>query len=250
MTTADDTATDERWRDPSRLAALLTSFARTEAEGGDDLRAAAARVVDPWLREHLTRHAQDELRHAALFRARAAELRGDAPIVDDVGVAQPGSPTERDSHGFLRVPELSAEGDIAFVAFLHVAEGNAEALFRKAIRATRHDPRTQSVFAEILRDELYHVAWTKEALHRWRKAGRRGEVSRALAAARGKRFLGGLALAAARVGHGVGRTMLRIAYFTVFAPFAWAARRAKSAPTYVVAPAPAGTRTTHESQYG
>lgn len=248
MTGAGNSESVERWRDPSQLAALLTSFAHTEAEGGDDLRAAAARVVDPWLREHLTRHARDELRHAALFRARAAELRGD--VADDGSVPHVDRPTERDSHGFLRVPELSAEGDIAFVAFLHVAEGNAEVLFRKAIRATRHDPRTQSVFAEILRDELYHVAWTKEALHRWRKAGRRGEVSRALAAARGRRFLGGLALAAARVGHGVGRTMLRIAYFTVFAPFAWAARRAKPTPTYVVAPAPAGTRTTHESQYG
>lgn len=66
------------WRDPARVVTTLESFAATEEDGGGDLARAVRRVRDPELRAHLERHARDEVRHAALFRARAAELAGAA----------------------------------------------------------------------------------------------------------------------------------------------------------------------------
>ncbi len=65
------------WRDPHRRARKLLRFAETEADGGRDLNRAAELTKDPLLRRLYLRHAEDELRHAALFRARGrALLRG------------------------------------------------------------------------------------------------------------------------------------------------------------------------------
>src|SRR5262245_53841853 len=67
------------WNDPVRKRAALELFARTEAEGARDVAAAVARTKDPWLRTHVERHAQDEGRHAEMFRRRAAELAESDP---------------------------------------------------------------------------------------------------------------------------------------------------------------------------
>src|SRR5207244_3984992 len=65
------------WRDPHRRARKLLRFAETEADGGRDLSRAAELTADPLLRRLYLRHAEDELRHAALFRERGgALLRG------------------------------------------------------------------------------------------------------------------------------------------------------------------------------
>src|SRR5687768_961515 len=66
------------WNDPVRHFRTLVSFSETELDGGKDLKLAAQRVTDPELRMHLERHAQDEERHAGLFRTRAAEVRSEA----------------------------------------------------------------------------------------------------------------------------------------------------------------------------
>src|SRR5258705_1162715 len=65
------------WADPVRKLKTLESFARTEEDGGRDIAAALKVVRDPEARKHLERHAKDEIRHANLFRGRAAELRAE-----------------------------------------------------------------------------------------------------------------------------------------------------------------------------
>src|SRR5436190_16656559 len=62
------------WQDPHRRARKLLRFADTESDGGRDLSRAAELTPDPLLRRLYLRHAQDESRHADLFRARATTL--------------------------------------------------------------------------------------------------------------------------------------------------------------------------------
>ena len=62
------------WRDPNRRAHKLLRFAETEADGGRDLVRAAERTADPLLRRLYLTHADDEQRHANLFRHRGIAL--------------------------------------------------------------------------------------------------------------------------------------------------------------------------------
>jgi rubrerythrin len=220
-----DDRNEPTWRDPLRVARTLRSFAGTEERGGLDLAAAARRVVDPWLREHLERHARDEIRHAELFRRRAAELLAPRPSHSPVETLA-GDPTEGGgaSHGFLRGSRIDEVGDVAFVAMVHVSEQRAARLFARLTRATAHDPETREIFDAILEDERYHVSYTRTALDRWRRAGRGPEVSRALSEARDERLLGAWKRAGARAATGVSRVLLRVAYFTVLVPFCLLAR--------------------------
>src|SRR5690242_9316523 len=151
------------WSDPVRKLRTLESFARTEDDAGLDIERALARVRDPALRAHLERHARDERRHAVLFRGRAAELRAggvEAPREDaadrsyDLELAR--GEAGLNAHGFLSAGALDEQGEIAYVAFLNVAERRAEQLFERHARGLSGDARTQALFAEILRDERYH----------------------------------------------------------------------------------------------
>ena len=68
------------WADPVRRVRTLESFAETEEDGGKDLLAASRRILDADLRHHIERHADDEVRHATIFRSLAAELRKDTSL--------------------------------------------------------------------------------------------------------------------------------------------------------------------------
>ena len=221
------------WADPARMLATLESFARTEEDGGRDIATAARRVRDDELRGHLARHAKDELKHAELFRRRAAELRG-AGVAEAESEAKGaraydltrGRPTsEVDAHGFFKVGLLDELGEVPYVAMLHVAERKAADLFTLHRDLTRGDPPTCAIFEEILRDEHYHVAWTAAMLKRWREEGREAEVKGALKAARTSRFMGGWKRLGARSAAGFGRAVMVVLYFTLLAPFGLAARR-------------------------
>src|SRR2546430_12324037 len=58
------------WSDAHRRGTKLLRFAETEADGGRDLSLAAELTPDPLLRRLYLRHAEDEMRHAELFRGR------------------------------------------------------------------------------------------------------------------------------------------------------------------------------------
>ena len=116
-------------------------------------------------------------------------------------------------------------GDIAYVAMLHVAEKRAAKLFKRMSASATGDPETKRIFEEILKDERFHVAYTKTALDRWKQRGRGKDVSEALSAARGNRVVGGWRRLGVRAAGSFGRVVLRVLYFTLLIPFGLVAAR-------------------------
>lgn len=225
---------EDIWSDPGRAIRTLESFAETEADGARDIATARERCAEPWLSTQFEHHAADEWRHAELFRARARELRAEHPEVE-VGEREPGYDLSRgrrssevDAHGFFVSGLMEELGDVAYVAMLHVAEKRAAKLFKRLSSSAAGDPRTKQIFDEILKDERFHVAYTKNALDRWKQKGRGKDVSDALSAARGNRLLGGWRRLGMRAAGSFGRLVLRVLYFTVLLPFGLAASRTRT----------------------
>src|ERR671937_200629 len=67
------------WRDAHRRARKLLRFADTEADGGRDIARAAELTHDALLRRLYLRHAEDEMRHAKLFRCRGIAILAGLP---------------------------------------------------------------------------------------------------------------------------------------------------------------------------
>jgi rubrerythrin len=227
------------WSDPARKLRTLESFAETEEDGGRDLEVAARRVGDPELRHHLLRHADDEKRHAALFRKHAAELRarlaqsardaGESDSAYDLSRGRKGH--EVDAHGFFRAGLCDELGEVAYVAMLHVAEERAAWIFAVHRGLNAADGELQATFEEILRDEKYHVAYTARFLERWTEQGRAHEVQKGLSSARTSRFLGAWKRLGLRSGAGFSQVLLFLCYWTLLAPFGVLARLGKPGPT-------------------
>lgn len=224
------------WHDPVRTVLTLESFARTEADGGADIGSAAGKVADEELRGHLLRHTEDELRHARLFADRAAALRETVSIPpereheaegDSYDLSRGRPSTEVNAHGFFTTGLLDELGEVAYVAMLHAAERQAAQLFQVHADLTRHDPQTHAVFQEILKDEKYHVAYTRTILDKWSEQGRAREVDEARSAARSGRALSAWKRLGVRSAAGFSHVVLRVLYFTLLAPFGLAARRAR-----------------------
>lgn len=215
------------WADLSRKVRTLESFSQTEADGGRDIAAAALRVGDEEIRGHLLRHAEDEKRHAEMFRHRAADLRAEHGLAHDedqdsdklYDLTRGRPDTELDAHGFYTVGLLDELGEVPYLAMLHVAEQRAEKLFDLHASLIEDDPETQAVFLSILKDEKYHVAYTGRILDKWRKEGRERDVKRALRGARESRFIGAWKRLGLRSGGGLAKVLLIAMYWTVLAPF-------------------------------
>jgi hypothetical protein len=131
---------------------------------------------------------------------------------------------ERNSHGFFHAGVLEERGELPYITMMHVAERRARDLFTVHQSLTRHDRETSAVFADILRDEKYHVAYTGNFVRRWREEGRGREVRRALRAARASSLLGAWKRLGARSGAGLSRLILLALYWTAAAPFGLLAR--------------------------
>lgn len=245
------------WADPVRRLRTLESFSRTEEDGGKDLVAAARRVSDPELRLHLERHAEDEVRHAALFRTRADEVRVEANVTVgdddrsdlayDLSRGRPG--VEVDAHGFFNAGLYDELGEVAYVAMLHTAEKKAAYLFEMHRDLTAHDPKTREVFEEILKDEKYHVAYTGRFLDKWRAAGREREVAEGLKSAKASRMMGAWKRLGIRSAAGIGKVLLYVLYFTILLPFGFIASRRNSSATGWQAPRSAGATADGFGQY-
>lgn len=206
------------WRDPARRARKLLHFAETEADGGRDLARAAELTSCPLLRRLFLRHASDEQRHAALFRRRGQALldtlpRGTWPSF----AAQALSPGERGLDD-LRV---DAERTDSLLAFLHLSERAAAGRFAVYHQVLAADAETQSVFAEVLKDEVFHMTYTRTQLQRLapRQAGRR------LLVARLRRLWRGYLRLATALASVLGGAVLLIQYFVLLPPFAFLAQR-------------------------
>jgi rubrerythrin len=220
------------WRDPHRRARKLLRFAETEADGGRDLSRAAELTNDALLRRLYLRHAEDEMRHAALFRSRGKTLLAGLPRAARGFEANWLAPGERG----LDDVRVEGAGDDALLAFLHLSEKAAAGRFAIYRQVLSHDPATRAVFDEVLKDEAFHMRYTHAQLERVSPRGSRARLWKARLGRLWKTYL----RAAAALASVFGTLLLRLQYFVVLPPFALLARRAarREPPGFVAARAP------------
>ncbi len=207
------------WSDAHRRARKLLRFGKTEEEGAHDLARASELTRDARLRRLYLRHARDEQRHAEMFRRRAI----------GVLLAQSHRPSSSFEANWLAPGErgldnlrVDPERDDGLLAFLHLSERAAAGRFRVYEKALASDPETQRLFSDILRDEEFHMDYTRRELVRIspRKHGLR------LFAARAHRLWTAYLRLASAVAGVLGGLMLVVQYFAVLPIFALLAKRA------------------------
>jgi rubrerythrin len=229
------------WSNKALRARNLLRFAETEADGGRDLVRAAELTGDPILRRLLIFHANDEQRHANLFRQRGLAILRELPRSSrPLGAPDWLTPGERGQDDL----KVERDGDAALLAFVHLSEKAAAedfAVYRDLLAA---DPQTQSVFEEILRDETFHMNYTLAQLKRiaprrrgWRLWGAR--LSRL--------WKGYLRIASAIAGL-ISGVVLTVLYFVLLPPFAWVAKRSalKEADGWTAVPTPKADALRHQ----
>ena len=206
------------WRDPVRRGHRLLRFAEVESDGGRDIARAAELTADARLRRLYLRHALDEQRHADIFRRRGTELLRAHP-----GAAgwQPDwlAPGERG----LDDVEVGRERDGPLLAFLHLSERGAARSFGAYGRALSGDPETRDVFLRILKDEAFHMNYTRHELARVAPE----RQSWLLWKARLGRLWKGYLRFAVALGGLIGGIILTLQYFLLLPLFALFAKRAE-----------------------
>jgi hypothetical protein len=209
------------WSDRHRRAHKLLRFASTEADGGQDLSRAAELTNDALLRQLYLRHALDEHRHARLFRDRGLALltecenRKEAPSFFEANWLSPGERGLDD----LRVGKDPQDG---LLAFLHLSEKAAAGRFCIYQEVLVSDPKTQSVFKDVLQDEAFHMAYTYKQLARVSPSRHGWRLWQARLVRLWKAYLR-LMVAVASV---IGTALLLLQYFVFLPPFALLAKRA------------------------
>jgi rubrerythrin len=206
------------WLDAHRRARKLLRFAETEADGGRDLSRAAELTSDALLRRLYLRHAEDEFRHAGLFRARGRALLQELPRQETGIEANWLAPGERG----LDDVRVEGEKDFALLAFLHLSEKAAAQRFSLYRQLLADDVQTREVFEKVLHDEAFHMSYTHTQLGRVAQ-GRTG--LRLWQARLGRIWKTYLRLASA-LASVLGTVLLRLQYFLLLPPFAFLARRA------------------------
>jgi bacterioferritin (cytochrome b1) len=200
---------------------MLLRFAQVEAGGGRDLVRAAETTDDATLRELFLRHAADEQHHATLFRERGLD------ILRSRGRGRSGASAEWIAPGERGLDDLRVEREPtgALLAFLHLSEKAAARDFSRYIRVLGADPSTRAVFQKVVRDESFHMSYTRDQLLRVAPQGHGRLLWQARLRRLWKLYLrlaGGLAAM-------MGAVILTVQYFVLLPPFAWAARRAARA---------------------
>ena len=227
------------WLDAHRRARKLLRFAETEASGGRDLARAAELTLDPLLRRLYLRHAEDEGRHAALFRERGRALLSALPRRGEVAEANWLAPGERGLDDL----RLGSGNDGTLLAFLHLSEKAAAGRFALYGEVLDCDPDTRAMFGRVLEDEAFHMAYTRRQLARVSPRKQGVELWKARAGRLWKAYLR-LALAIASA---LGALVLTAQYFLVLPIFALLARRAAAREASGFAPARKATPL--QSQY-
>ena len=207
------------WGDAVRRGLRLLRFAEVEADGGRDLVRAAELTGDPRLRRLYLRHARDERRHADIFRRRGLELLRAHPAGD---VLPPQSDWLAPGERGLDDVRVEGRDDGPLLAFLHLSERAAArdfAIYRDAVGG---DAATRDVFQHILRDEEFHMNYTRAELARVSPERQRKLLWKARLSRLWKAYLR-FAVALAGL---IGSVVLTLQYFLLLPPFAWVAKRA------------------------
>jgi hypothetical protein len=227
------------WRDAGRRGLRLLRFSEVEADGGRDLIRAAELTEDPRLRRLYLRHARDERRHADIFRRRGLELLRAHPA----GAAlSPQSDWLAPGERGLDDVAVEARNDGPLLAFLHLSERAAArdfAVYRDAVGA---DETTREVFQHILRDEEFHMNYTRAELARVSPERQKNLLWKARLSRLWKAYL---RFAVALAGM-IGTVFLTLQYFILLPPFAWVSKRAaRRAPEGWVELSPEAKRDLH-----
>lgn len=211
-------ASEVAWRIPGRPQRLLAAFALAERGSMLDMLSAVEHTERRELRRRYFRHALDEARHATLFAGRVRALgglgRAEAALEDsgqlvDAGIVGGQTLFER-------------LGEEEFLSFVYVAEADAVEQFEVYLRRRLPDPETCATLSRILKDELFHVSYSRTEVERAAAAGRPMTLS--MARHRWRRVWQGWLRFSRDFGARMGALWLGFAYLTVVAPFRLFAR--------------------------
>ena len=160
-------ASELSWRVPGRPQRLLAAFALAERGSMLDMLAAVEATERRDLRKKYFLHALDEGRHALVFAERVRALgqlgRAEAAIEDSGQLVEAGIVGGRTLFERLGEPE--------FLTFVYVAEADAVEQFKVYLERGLPDAATQAELRGILKEEAFHVSYSRAEVDRYRKEG-------------------------------------------------------------------------------
>jgi hypothetical protein len=221
---------------PGRGPTKMAEFSHTEAGSGLDMLAAVEETPRRDLRRRYFQHALDELKHARMFREQAIALsqgRGRAAaVLDDAEYIG--------SHGIRGKESLfSSLSEVEFLAFVWVHEKRGAEQFQVYSDLMDDDPAVRAMFAEIARDERFHIAYSAAELDRYRTAGEGAAVDRAVRSVWWRRYKQGWL----RFSHDFGAMMaglwLSLLWLVLIGPFSLIARLTEKSATGFIPAGPA-----------
>ena len=181
-------ASELAWRVPGRPVRLLSEFSLAERGSMVDMLAAAEGTTRREMRRKYFLHALDEWRHYGIFAARAKALSQPArqsravAVIEDAGALL--------SRGVLGSDSLFERlGEFDVLAFVFVAEADAVEQFEVYLDRELPDPLTIAALRDILKDEAFHVSYSRAECERYRREGR--AIDQAIANVRWRRLLEG-----------------------------------------------------------
>lgn len=203
------------WRMPGKPLRFVSSFRDTERGSCVDMLAAAELTDRRDLRRKYFIHAIDESRHANLFHSRAVALGGSR----DRATAALTDARTLQYHGIIEGrPLFERYGELEFLAFVYTAEARAVEQFEVYRRRNLLDPDTDNVLERILKDEHFHVSYSRAELERYRRQGRDREVRAALWRVWWRRPWEAWMRFAMRTGHVVTGVWMTVLYALVVGP--------------------------------
>jgi len=146
----------------ARLVTLFSYYRDAELRGATLLLKLLQRMDDPDAQVKLTKHLEDEVRHAWLWTKRIADLGG-APVKVDDGY-------QRRLGLEVGVPRTLEQ----LLALTIVVEERALARYLTHAAAAEVDPETLTVLHEVTKDEKWHLSWIEHKLREL--AGPEGEA--------------------------------------------------------------------------
>ena len=156
-----------RWRSqmPGWRIETMGRLATSEIEGINLIEAAIPRVTDVRMRKILSKHLDDERRHAKVFSERYETLQIEA------GLNLKPLPAV--------TPQTKRFTILELVAYLETQESRAIALLETYADLYKGDEDSVGWIRKNIKDEIFHATWTHMQLERWVKDGLTKEVRQA-----------------------------------------------------------------------
>ncbi|HCH63833.1 MAG: hypothetical protein CL927_07410 [Deltaproteobacteria bacterium] len=210
------------WSRPGAERRFLASFSETERGSAVDMLAAAELTERRDLRRKYFIHALDETRHARLFARRAGDFGAESvrarAALNDANTLQ--------AHGIVGGRSLFERyGELEFLAFVHRSEALAVEQFGVYHDLELLDEKTDQMLQNILRDEHFHVGYSRTELERYTRSGKGADVQRALRKVFWRRPWEAWMRFSVQIGHVVTSFWMTVLYLVVVAPFKLGAAR-------------------------